>query len=72
MSAPQYRETTEGCECAVLRQLLCDVLKGLNNGSGASPECSLAFLSGIPEEVRLEVSALRVRAALGLAKGEAS
>jgi hypothetical protein len=42
-----------------LRMLLCEVLKALGNGSGASPECSLEFLSNIPEEVRLEVAELR-------------
>jgi hypothetical protein len=42
-----------------LRMLLCEVLKALGNGSGASPECSLDFLASIPEEVRLEVARLR-------------
>lgn len=42
-----------------LRGMLCDVLRALGNGSGASPECSLEFLSSIPEEVRLVVADLR-------------
>ncbi len=46
-------------ENADLRQWLCDVLKGLGNGSGAMPSCSMQFLSNIPEEVRLVVAAMR-------------
>lgn len=54
---PREAELTE--ENRRLRQLLCDVLKALGNGSGASPECSMEFLSYIPEEVRLVVADLR-------------
>ena len=46
-------------ENAQLRQILCDVLKALGNGSGASPSVSLEFLRSVPEGVRLEVAALR-------------
>jgi hypothetical protein len=54
---PREAELTD--ENKRLRQLLCDVLKALGNGSGASPECSMEFLSYIPEEVRLVVADLR-------------
>jgi hypothetical protein len=46
-------------ENADLRQFLCDVAKALNNGSGASPQCSMQFLSWISGEVSAEVTKLR-------------
>jgi Lar family restriction alleviation protein len=62
---PREAELTD--ENERLRQLLCDVLKALGNGSGASPECSMQFLSYIPEEVRAVVADLR-----GAQEGKAS
>jgi hypothetical protein len=61
------REAALTDESKRLRQLLCDVLKALGNGSGASPECSMEFLSYIPEEVRLVVADLRSGAQEGKA-----
>ena len=42
-----------------LHGIVCDCLKSLGNGSGATKECSIEFLSGAPEEIRLVVSELR-------------
>lgn len=46
-------------ENMALRQLLCDVLASLGTGAGADPKCSMEFLSGIPEEVRMTVNKMR-------------
>ncbi len=58
MKAEHRAEKAEG-EAKLLRAVICHCLAALKNGSGASPECSIEFLTLAPEEVGAEVGKLR-------------
>lgn len=49
-------------ENETLRQIVSDVCTALGNGAVCAPDCSLAFMGHVPEEVRLVVQGLRSRA----------
>lgn len=46
-------------ECEELRSIVCNCLKSLDNGSGASERASLTFLANAPAEVWAEIQYLK-------------
>lgn len=42
-----------------LHAIVCASLAALSNGSGATPECSIEFLAGTPDEISAALSAIR-------------
>lgn len=52
---------TLSAENAALRQIISYCASAIGNGAFASPDCSVEFMQGIPNEMRLHSSALKER-----------
>lgn len=46
-------------ENAALRQIISDAAQAIGNGAFISPTCSIEFMSGLPNEIRLHVASLK-------------